>query len=97
MFDHLQVKHDIDRRKKKTANPHLGGQCPLDYCSRAVGGGSAHRHLMEHFYKHMCPMGGCGKEYPRHDQIRAHCENLHGITMLGNWDFAVWKDAVVLR
>ncbi|KIM35061.1 hypothetical protein M413DRAFT_32807 [Hebeloma cylindrosporum] len=96
MFDHLET-HGVDHRKKKTVNAHLGGQCPLDDCGRAVGGGSAHRHLMEDFYKHMCPMGGCGKEYPRHDQIRAHCENSHSITMLGNWDFAVWKDAVVLR
>jgi hypothetical protein len=88
MLAHLE-KHNIQPDKRKTANPELGGRCPL--CPCRVDGGSIHRHLMTtHFYYYVCPVEGCHEKFTRNYKLRAHCKT-HGFKMSGNEDFAVCK------
>jgi hypothetical protein len=87
MLAHLE-KHNIQPDKRKTANPELGGRCPL--CPLPIDGGSIHRHLMTHYYYYVCPVEGCHEKFTRDYKLRAHCKT-HGFKMFGNEDFAVCK------
>jgi len=83
-------------------NSHSGGQCLFPGCTSRVNS-SYHRHVMAHFFRYLCPVGGCGKLESRPDEVRKHCRNVHDLTLTSTRrdekrgdaflveDLAVWK------
>ena len=61
-------------------NVQSSSQCFFPGCPSQVTS-SYHRHLMSHFYRYLCPMGGCGKVENRPDQLRKHCRDSHDLSL----------------